>query len=1108
MAVADMAGRLAALSMLLALIIASTSPLAVNSLGDSDNQSEGPRAAITDFEVSSIEFTSIGKQLPTWEQPDGSFSEYIVRHQSLTIDVTITQIGIGAQGQYADYYVNVTHPVGIILAEFTSNVTLTGGEAQEQSFTYVPNYSHSVLSEEGELSGGLLVSVEIYSGVGIDEDPLNDYFGREIPVAVIDDPLDDGWCSDVDGDGVPNCPNPPNNGLIWMTAGYDSDGTLSTDPDDAGHWRLDYSENSSAVGSAHWRVSGNSELDYASGRIDRLHLGFRALDTACTDVFSDGTMLHGMGDGSMDTQISTVHDTFMCGAIVRGYQFYSMQLVTHARGEMGLGDSVSLQAVSGLNTEQLNLTNTTLPTDGSWEQLIWDMSDVHPRAEYRMSYLFESDGTNATSGIEVDGFLMFAIEKIPQYTISVDCVGDYKEGIEAHPVIPVGDPVELQCGITNNGYVDITLRIYSEVTNSSWPDLIRIDTPGTNDKDSFIVTKNIVAQSTMPAWFNLSIPASVSVQSLEWHIHINDGLTNASKLDLGKPIVQYIDVQPSYSGFIDLEYNPSGGDPHLQMFPGDSGAVPLTFSNTGNQIGSWNLGGVYLDEPTWDPSQLIRWTDENGGDVETIFTSIGQEVDLIAHITVPEDAEPGVYDLRIDVNGKAPNNFPADRLLQIQVLNKLELEIIPEFSEATIPADNASRIVEIVLINHGNSEEAFDLFVTADPSMKAQLSTPSTLGIDPFGGDTAALLLLPMPYGVQNESYLVRITARSQSDPSYEAQASMLITVPSTQLVEVADLDMSEEVYRGGDEPRTLRWEVWNRGNQVDRYRLSFEHLNDVNVDSGEAGDLTPWIQPGASFNVTASYSFDSGTFGERVILMHASSDVAAQRNVVVADSGSAVFDVGSVGWLQIFPEQSRLTISDAGSYDLSFSIRNLHPSYEQLVRVDIDRQSDLFFNVFDARVETSDRDFVLDTDELRVVTVTVVVNEQNLRNLEENNVDFELTLLVDTDIDKTSSSTPLTMVKSNPIEVGPDVEEIGLTLGNYIFIAAGLAGAIAILFSAFRIFRGASGPMEEYTNFDDQQYGNYLPIDDQVANSALGGAQPIFQQPPSPPPLPPDMDD
>ena len=140
-----MNGRVTALSLLFALIMASAYPLAVAPLDDSEYQSEGPRAAITDFEVSSIEFSSAGNQLPTWEQPDGSLSEYIVRHQSLTIDVTITQIGIGAQGQYADYYVNVTHPVGIILAEYTSNATLTGGEAQEQSFTYVPNYSHSVL---------------------------------------------------------------------------------------------------------------------------------------------------------------------------------------------------------------------------------------------------------------------------------------------------------------------------------------------------------------------------------------------------------------------------------------------------------------------------------------------------------------------------------------------------------------------------------------------------------------------------------------------------------------------------------------------------------------------------------------------------------------------------------------------------------------------------------------------------------------------------------------------------------------------------------------------------------------------------------------------------
>ncbi|MEC7169631.1 MAG: hypothetical protein VXW08_01285, partial [Candidatus Thermoplasmatota archaeon] len=232
----------------------------------------------------------------------------------------------------------------------------------------------------------------------------------------------------------------------------------------------------------------------------------------------------------------------------------------------------------------------------------------------------------------------------------------------------------------------------------------------------------------------------------------------------------------------------------------------------------------------------------------------------------------------------------------------------------------------------------------------------------------------------------------------------------------------------------------------MDRYRLSFDHLDDVNVQSGEDNDLTPWIPPGSSYNVTVSYSFDSGTFGERTVSMEARSDIAAQRNIVVSDTGSAVFDVGSVGWLQIFPEQALTTITEEGSYELSFSIRNLHPSYEQLVRVDIDRQSDLFFNVFDARVDTADRDFVLDSDELRFVKVTVVINEENLRNLEDNIMDFDLTMLVDTDIDKTSSSTPLRMVKSNPVQVGPDVEEIGLTVGNYAIIAAGVILTLAIL--------------------------------------------------------------
>ena len=188
-----MLARKAVLPLLVVMLLLPMKPMATEDLYDTPKL-DATAKAVTDFEVTSIEFTSAGTPLPSWEQPDGSIEEYIVKDQTLTITVTITQIGIGAQGQYADYFVNVTHPVGIPLAEFVANVTLTGGRADEQSFNYVPNYTHSVLSDTGVLSGGLLVSVEIDSGVGIDEDPLNDVLVREIPVAVMDDPLDEGWC--------------------------------------------------------------------------------------------------------------------------------------------------------------------------------------------------------------------------------------------------------------------------------------------------------------------------------------------------------------------------------------------------------------------------------------------------------------------------------------------------------------------------------------------------------------------------------------------------------------------------------------------------------------------------------------------------------------------------------------------------------------------------------------------------------------------------------------------------------------------------------------------------------------------------------------------------
>ena len=95
-----MSGRSAVLPLLLAALILPVQGVALSDSGG-DVKSHVSARAVTDFEVTTIEFSSASSSLPIWQQPDGELAEYIVRDETLTITVRITQLGIGAQGQYA-----------------------------------------------------------------------------------------------------------------------------------------------------------------------------------------------------------------------------------------------------------------------------------------------------------------------------------------------------------------------------------------------------------------------------------------------------------------------------------------------------------------------------------------------------------------------------------------------------------------------------------------------------------------------------------------------------------------------------------------------------------------------------------------------------------------------------------------------------------------------------------------------------------------------------------------------------------------------------------------------------------------------------------------------
>ena len=221
-----------------------------------------------------------------------------------------------------------------------------------------------------------------------------------------------------------------------------------------------------------------------------------------------------------------------------------------------------------------------------------------------------------------------------------------------------------------------------------------------------------------------------------------------------------------------------------------------------------------------------------------------------------------------------------------------------------------------------------------------------------------------------------------------------------------------------------------------------------------------------------------------------------------------------------LLPPNDVIITEEDNDIQLTFSVKNNHPTDSQLVRTDVDRDSDLFFNIVNARIEQEDRDFVLDTGATREVTVTLHVTQENLDSLAQDQMTFELTLDVDSDIDKISRTVMITLVRPVPIDEGPTVEEAAWFGGNVIFILVGVVVILGVLLVAFRTMRSATSPLEEISSLDDYEMSvsgsgwseggvpqaPSLPSSDEEANSMYGGAKEIFDQPPPPMPEPEPM--
>ncbi len=1109
------------LSSLIVAVSFSHAPLHL-SVDSAEISEVAPRNNPVDFEVTGIEVGNSTLSPRTWVQPDASTIEYMTKSETIQINVTFNQKGVDPSPITADAKLEIWHPIGIVIYEWTFNITLAAGQSIRVPFVWTPSIAHSTLSDDGWLGGGVTFRGAVSAGIGIDGDDTNDQLDRDVPIALWYDPMENGFCNDEAFEGK-YCSNTavPYGYPTWYAAGY-SDGYQADTDFPTGTWRME--NDSSATGEWHWKVSGAND-QYASNRFDRLRWAWQRINSqdGCADGVWGNGYEHGLGYGEHDSTVSSIHGANLCLVKLNAPLLYSVQIATDAWGEMAEGDTILLETDSGSagNVEYLNYSSQNISSsEGEWTRLVWNATGLHPNEGFTTSFLFRSDSSFASEGIHLDSFIIFAIERGEEYTLDARCTfpDNFGGTMEYDPESEGGntvlveaadpDPPSLHCNIFNRGYVDTTLWYYTEVSNWSWMSgyPLRIDSNNPIDHDNFVKSTVIKARTYTDTWFNLSIPDGAPVQDLFWYTWINDGIVNKS--GDGSGIKYYVELPVSVQSTYRMTLKQKTlANPAATILPGGTATITMDLKNTGNQYSSWNLGGTFPGTTQLSAAENLKWYDLSGEEVTMINMTPVEEISLNARVSIPEGLAPGLYELDLKANPRLPNTYLASSKVYIEVPVYHDLAIAPVRNAMMAPANGEQNIVQVFFFNYGNTEETFDVRVDTDNwRLLADISS-HTVTLEENGGQTTLSLILPMPKGVFNGTYRVSIVATSQSDPSYQSMSNFYLTVPETYMVEVEDIDLSDEVFAAGTDPRTLKWEIWNDGNMDDSYDIELYFPSDVTAKvEGKNQFRTPVIAPGSSYNLSVSYNFSSGVDGARTINLKATSVAAG-----VYSEGEARFDVGTVGYLLVYPASSAsnaIEIRESGDdYVIVMPIRSAHPELEQQIRTEVEYVQ---WKIYDARVAEEDRDFVLQAGEQRNVTIHIDVRDEHLENLAANQEQISITLVIISDLDTTSKTTEITLFKPDPAPEGTDVEEVAWKGANYLVIAAGLAVMSVVLLAAFRVFRDARAPLEEFSSLDDYRMTvegwdgskaseSPLPSADDIANSMYGGSKELFEQPPPP---------
>ncbi|MGB1689658.1 MAG: hypothetical protein ACPHDM_03075, partial [Candidatus Poseidoniaceae archaeon] len=523
------------------------------------------------------------------------------------------------------------------------------------------------------------------------------------------------------------------------------------------------------------------------------------------------------------------------------------------------------------------------------------------------------------------------------------------------------------------------VRISSNVSNVSWmnPSLpaIRIDSENPNQHGTTVMIPAIPGGNTTEMWINLSVPAGADVQQQVWQVWWEDAggtqLGEMGRISADLAITEQYGVHLSSTA-------PLLAD---SLLPGESTSIPFKLQNAGNREAGYTVTSNFQSEG-W----VSYVTDLNGSIVQMPMPlAKGEDVQLLLNVTAPSDATPGEvpFSLRAVCPSCGESLFGTDvisKKIEIPVLR--EVEMYAEDMEIIAPANGNSRVVYIDLLNLGNDDEAYSLdLVQSNWKLQAYLSSDETPVLDAWDGETSIALNLPMPVGLAPGLYTARVTATSLDDPTVSEQLTINVDVTDTSAVFVSDED-ADQSYIPGSEAQSMRFEVRNDGNQDDRFAMTMDLPEGMNAEFEQLvdGDLTPILEPGASYNVTVRFSFDEGTNGQLILKVIATS----VNDPTVSNNGQCTYLVGSQNWLRIISTESTI-IDEAGEYEVIVTVRNQYND-GQSVTMDLDQgETNRWYS---ASVSSNDRDFWLEVEGNREVAIKFVVQSSSLENLDEEFVE------------------------------------------------------------------------------------------------------------------------